>query len=947
MGRKLVVEVCSGHNLMPKDGQGSCSAFCYVDFDGQRRRTKVKSKDLSPVWNERFEFQISDPANMGMEVLEVSVYCEKSGRGKDSFLGRVKLPGSSFVRLGEEAIVSYPLEKRNIFSHVRGELRMKIWYYDEVPQSKANKEEKKAEAAATGIASEKKPEAVKSTTAQKEEKKQESSSYSPPTVVHPGEYVLRDTAPMLASITGEKVTAYDLVEKMKFLYCRVVKARALAAKDANGSSDPFVKLKIGEGRPAETKVIPKTLNPEWNQTFAFNHDKIQGPVLEITVWDKDTASRDDFLGSVTFELSEVPTRVPPDSPLAPSWYRLEEKKGEIKGETRVKGEIMVAVWWGTQADEAFTEAWHFDSGGQHSHTKSKVYLSPKLWYLRVTVIEAQDLVAPNKNRYPEVSVKVQLGIQAMKTKVSPTRNTSPNWPNDDLLFVAAEPFEEPLSLTVEDRLGPSKDDVLGFVRIPLNTIERRADDRLVPSRWYNLEKNGEKQFRGRIHLRLCFDGGYHVMDESTNHISDMRPTAKQLWKSPLGVLEVGIISGQNFLPMKTKDARGTTDAYCVAKYGPKWIRTRTIVDNFNPKWNEQYTWEVYDPCTVLTVGVFDNCHLLNNLAEKAAGSKDVRIGKVRIRLSTLESDRVYTHSYPLLMLQPSGVKKMGEIELAVRFSCTSFLHVMQLYFKPPLPKMHYRHPLRVTHLENLRLAAITIVCSRLARSEPPLRNEVVRYMLDIDSNLFSMRRSKVNYYRIMGVFSGVLAIVKWFDDICKWTNPVTTVLVHILFLILVWYPELILPTLFLYMFLIGAWHYRFRARAPSSMDAKLSQAVEVDPDELDEEFDTIPTSKSPDMVRARYERLRIVASRIQTVLGDLAAQGERFHALLSWRDPRATAIFITFCLIAAIVLYVTPFQVVAVLVGIYVLRHPRFRNHMPPVPLNFFRRLPSLADRIL
>lgn len=97
------------------------------------------------------------------------------------------------------------------------------------------------------------------------------------------------------------------------------------------------------------------------------------------------------------------------------------------------------------------------------------------------------------------------------------------------------------------------------------------------------------------------------MDESSNYISDTRPTAKQLWRPSLGVLEVGIHGANNLLPMKTtKDNRGSTDAYCVAKYGPKWIRTRTIFESFNPRWNEQYTWEVYDPCTVLTVSVFDN-----------------------------------------------------------------------------------------------------------------------------------------------------------------------------------------------------------------------------------------------------------------------------------------------------------------------------------------------------
>jgi hypothetical protein len=67
--------------------------------------------------------------------------------------------------------------------------------------------------------------------------------------------------------------------------------------------------------------------------------------------------------------------------------------------------------------------------------------------------------------------------------------------------------------------------------------------------------------------------------------------------------------------------------------------------------------------------------------------------------------------------------------------------------------------------------------------------------------------------------------------------------------------------------------------------------------------------------------------------------------LVVWN--RATAIFIAFCLTAAIVLYVTPFQVVAVLLGVYILRHPRFRDPLPPVPWNFFGRLPSQADRIL
>ena len=62
------------------------------------------------------------------------------------------------------------------------------------------------------------------------------------------------------------------------------------------------------------------------------------------------------------------------------------------------------------------------------------------------------------------------------------------------------------------------------------------------------------------------------------------------------------------------------------------------MDNVLPKGNEQYIWEVYDPCTVITIVVFDNGHIHGG--DKAGGGKDSKIVKVRIRLSTLETDRV-------------------------------------------------------------------------------------------------------------------------------------------------------------------------------------------------------------------------------------------------------------------------------------------------------------------
>lgn len=1006
---KLIVEILDASDLMPKDGQGSASPFVEVDFDEQQQRTQTKTRDLNPQWNEKLVFNIRNPRDLVNQTIDVVVYNDRRGGHHKNFLGRVRISGVSVPWSESEAKVQrYPLDKRGLFSHIKGDIALRIYAVQDfssfpaptkaggvengvrepplqeintnkidgddhkVADTKKKKEKEVRTFHSIGTATgggggggghshappqpsffegvQQKPAGVETRT--------DFAKAGPPTAMHMQiqrpEFGLVETRPPVAARmrykVGDKMSStYDLVEQMRYLYVSVVKARDLPVMDITGSLDPYVEVKLGNYKGI-TKQLDKNQNPVWNQIFAFSQERLQSNSLEIAVKDKDFI-KDDFVGRVLFDITEVPLRIPPDSPLAPQWYKLEDRNG-VKGQ----GEVMLAIWLGTQADESFPDAWHSDahsiSHENLNNTRSKVYFSPKLYYLRVHVIEAQDLVPSDKSRAPDALVRVQLGNQARMTPPCKMRVINPVW-NEELMFVASEPFDEYLIITVDDRVGQGKDEILGRVIIPVREIPQRHDATKLPDpRWFNLhkpslaeevlegEKKREAKFSSKIHLRLCLDSGYHVLDESTHFSSNLQPSSKHLRKTSIGVLELGILSAKNLLPMKSG---GTTDAYCIAKYGNKWIRTRTLLDTLAPRWNEQYTWEVHDPCTVITIGVFDNCQINSNPHE----SKDQRIGKVRIRLSTLETDRIYTHYYPLLVLQPSGLKKHGELHLAVRFTCTAWVNMVTLYGLPLLPKMHYVHPISIRHIDWLRHQAMQIVAARLYRSEPPLRRETVEYMLDVDYHMWSLRRSKANFHRIMSLLSGFTAVCRWFDDICKWRNPVTTCLVHVLFFILVCYPELILPTIFLYLFVIGIWNYRFRPRQPPHMDSRLSQAEITHPDELDEEFDTFPTTRPADIVRMRYDRLRSVAGRVQTVIGDLATQGERAISILSWRDPRATAIFIIFALILAVFLYITPFQVVAVLFGIYWLRHPRFRSKLPSVPVNFFKRLPSKSDMLL
>lgn len=1003
---KLVVEVVDASDLMPKDGEGSASPFVEVEFDEQQHRTETKHKDLNPCWNEKLVFNINNPRDLPHKTIEVLVYNhnDRKGGNHKNFLGRVRLSGASIPLSESQASVErFPLEKRGLFSNIRGEIGLRCYAvhddtappppqpedyspaataehpHEDTPlqeintnmvdeesvvgdgEKKKKKMKKKDKEVRTFHSIPAAAPAAKAFPAVETQRRVDFAKAGPPNVMlmqipkQNPEYALVETSPPLAARlryrVGDKIsTTYDLVEQMHYLYVNVVKARDLPVMDISGSLDPYVEVKLGNYKGL-TKHLEKNQNPVWKQIFAFSKERLQSNLLEVTVKDKDIG-KDDFVGRVTFDLTEVPLRVPPDSPLAPQWYRLEDKKGQ---KIMNNGEIMLAVWMGTQADESFPEAWHSDAHNiSHSNlanTRSKVYFSPKLYYLRVQVIEAQDLVPSEKGRAPDTVVRVQLGSQMRFTRPSQIRSTNPVW-NDELMFVAAEPFEDFIIVTVEEKLGGPNVEILGREIIYVRSVPPRHETSKLPdSRWFNLhrpsavgeeetEKKKEK-FSSKIHLRVCREDGYHVLDESTHFSSDLQPSSKHLRKKNIGILELGILSARNLLPMKGKEGR-TTDAYCVVKYGNKWVRTRTLLDTLSPRWNEQYTWEVYDPCTVITIGVFDNHHV-----NGSSDARDQRIGKVRIRLSTLETDRVYTHFYPLLVLQHNGLKKNGELHLAVRFTCTAWVNMVAQYGRPLLPKMHYVQPIPVRHIDWLRHQAMQIVAARLSRAEPPLRREAVEYMLDVDYHMWSLRRSKANFHRIMSLLSGVTAVCKWFADICTWRNPITTCLVHVLFLILVCYPELILPTIFLYLFVIGIWNYRFRPRQPPHMDARLSQAESVHPDELDEEFDSFPTTRPSDIVRMRYDRLRSVAGRVQAVVGDLATQGERAQAILSWRDSRATSIFIIFSLIWAVFIYITPFQVVAILVGLYMLRHPRFRSKMPSVPVNFFKRLPSKSDMLI
>ncbi|CAM5140218.1 unnamed protein product [Eretmochelys imbricata] len=206
-----------------------------------KRKTTIKRNSVNPLYNELLKYEISKSLLL-TRTLQFSVW-HHDRFGRNTFLGEVEIPMDSWnfeSQLEERVPLHGKADADSEGSQqYRGELVVSMKY---IPSSK-----------------------------------------------HPG------------AGNGKKGKREEGGE----LQVWIKEAKNIIAAKSGGTSDSFVKGYLlplrNKATKRKTPVMKKTLNPHYNHTFVYNGispEDLQHICLELTVWDREPLSSNDFLGGV-------------------------------------------------------------------------------------------------------------------------------------------------------------------------------------------------------------------------------------------------------------------------------------------------------------------------------------------------------------------------------------------------------------------------------------------------------------------------------------------------------------------------------------------------------------------------------------------------------------------------------------------------------------------------
>ncbi|XP_041446881.1 extended synaptotagmin-1-like [Xenopus laevis] len=277
------------------------------------------------------------------------------------------------------------------------------------------------------------------------------------------------------------VTELHFKERKNAVRIHVLEARNLVAKDFyTKKSDPFVVVR-GGGKTFKTRVISKTLNPEWKQTFEILFSELPGQEIEFQLWDRDVA-RDDPMGSCKIAVSQVLKKKCVDK-----WIRLQNVKS---GELHIKVECLRLLSDPAKLNKVIKQ-------NKLIQSPKSEELSSAVLYTVIQKAKGLPVIRPKKSKLnPLAKVQVTVGDTVKRSGGKINTTGEPEW-KKRIQFLIKNPLNEELKLKVRNE----QNKVLGRASVPLSRL-MNANDMTIEN-WFPLKSKGKtSEILLKLQLRI-------------------------------------------------------------------------------------------------------------------------------------------------------------------------------------------------------------------------------------------------------------------------------------------------------------------------------------------------------------------------------------------------------------------------------------------------------------
>ncbi|XP_068523822.1 multiple C2 and transmembrane domain-containing protein 1 isoform X2 [Anas acuta] len=652
----------------------------------------------------------------------------------------------------------------------------------------------------------------------------------------------------------------------------------LAARDRGGTSDPYVKFKLGGKEVFRSKTIHKNLNPVWEEKTSILIDNLREPIY-IKVFDYDFGLQDDFIGSAFLDLTSLELNRQTDVTLSLKDPHYPDHD---------LGSILLSVLLAPREEQReatmlMRKSWKRSSKFQTQSLRlSDLHRKSQLWrgIVSVTLIEGRELKAMDANGLSDPYVKFRLGHQKYKSKIVP-KTLNPQW-REQFDFHLYEERGGIIDITVWDKDAGKKDDFIGRCQVDLSTLSKEQTHKLEMP----LEE-GEGYLV--LLVTLTASAAVTISDLSVNSLEDPKEREEILKRySPMrmfhnmkdvGFLQVKVIRAEALM---AADVTGKSDPFCVVELNNDRLLTHTIYKNLNPEWNKIFTFNIKDIHSVLEVTVYD---------EDRDRSADF-LGKVAIPLLSIQNGE--QKAYVLKNKQLTGPTK------------------------------------GVIYLE------IDVIFNAVKASIRTLMPKEQKYIEE--ENRLSKQLLLRNFIRMKRCVMVLINAAYYINSCFDWDSPPRSLAAFLLFLFVVWNFELYMIPLALLLLL--AWNYFLIIsgkdnRQHDTVVEDMLEDEEEEDDRDDKMFVDIQLLSDRDfryletLLRAfcyqdsekkgfmnKLYAIQEVCVSVQNVLDEVASFGERVKNTFNWTVPFLSWLAIVALCVFTIILYFIPLRYIVLVWGI-------------------------------